>query len=234
MFDEITKESAKRGVEDIFSETEPSPTIPTGTANQPPMVPPTPTTPPPPVSLTGQSFSTKPEMGIMPPVSDDGSKKKWLIIGLVIIGLTAIALIGYWLLTRTVTDSSPTTNNIINTPVNEPVVQPPPPPPPPPVVNPELEDNDGDRLNTSEELNFGTDPNNPDSDSDGLFDGEEVMIYKTNPLNSDTDADGFMDGEEVSNGYDPNGSGRLLELPNGELNFQEVDSLLKQIDQGTT
>ena len=58
-------------------------------------------------------------------------------------------------------------------------------------------DIDGDKLLNDEERTLGTDPRNPDTDGDGLKDGEEVMTYKTNPLNPDTDGDGLKDGEEI-------------------------------------
>lgn len=58
-------------------------------------------------------------------------------------------------------------------------------------------DKDGDGLTKREEKELGTDPDNPDSDADGLKDGEEVRTYFTNPLNPDTDGDGLNDGEEV-------------------------------------
>jgi outer membrane protein OmpA-like peptidoglycan-associated protein len=57
------------------------------------------------------------------------------------------------------------------------------------------EDNDG--LMSDREKQLGTDPRNPDTDGDGLTDGEEVLKYSTNPLNRDTDGDGLTDGEEV-------------------------------------
>jgi rubrerythrin len=41
------------------------------------------------------------------------------------------------------------------------------------------------------------DPDNPDSDNDGLKDGEEVLDHKTNPINPDTDGDYLYDGEEI-------------------------------------
>lgn len=41
-----------------------------------------------------------------------------------------------------------------------------------------------------------------DSDLDGLSDDDET-IYKTDINNPDTDGDGYFDGEEVQNGYDP-------------------------------
>lgn len=74
-------------------------------------------------------------------------------------------------------------------------------------------DSDGDGLTDKEELEIGTDFQNPDSDNDGLFDGEEIQTYKTDPLNSDTDQDSFLDGGEVSNNYNPRGEGRLFEIP---------------------
>ncbi len=47
-----------------------------------------------------------------------------------------------------------------------------------------------------------------DSDNDGLFDDEEIQ-YGTDPNNPDTDGDGYSDGDEVKNGYNPRGSGKL-------------------------
>lgn len=66
-------------------------------------------------------------------------------------------------------------------------------------------DTDGDGLTDAQELELGTDPNNPDTDGDGLTDGDEVNTYNTDPLSADTDGDGLTDGEEV-NSYntDPN------------------------------
>ncbi len=49
----------------------------------------------------------------------------------------------------------------------------------------------------------GTDPNDPDTDGDGLADGLEVRELKSNPLLTDTDSDGFDDFFEVSTGFDP-------------------------------
>ena len=58
-------------------------------------------------------------------------------------------------------------------------------------------DPDGDGLTNDLEEQYGTDPNNPDTDNDGLNDGEEVNNYKTSPVDYDTDGDGLGDGEEV-------------------------------------
>ena len=52
--------------------------------------------------------------------------------------------------------------------------------------------------------NTGTNPSNPDSDNDGLKDGEEVITYGTNPLLTDTDGDGFSDKTEILAETDPN------------------------------
>ena len=47
-----------------------------------------------------------------------------------------------------------------------------------------------------------------DADSDGLNDYDEIF-YGTDVNNPDTDGDGFKDGEEVEKGYNPLGSGKL-------------------------
>lgn len=58
-------------------------------------------------------------------------------------------------------------------------------------------DPDGDGLTTRVEKGIGTDPMNPDTDGDGLNDGDEVLKYHTDPLNPDTDGEGLADGQEV-------------------------------------
>lgn len=63
------------------------------------------------------------------------------------------------------------------------------------------DDPDRDGLETQQENPLGTDPLNPDSDGDGLRDGEEIRKYRTDPLNPDTDADGLPDGDEVQRGH---------------------------------
>ena len=77
-----------------------------------------------------------------------------------------------------------------------------------------LKDNDDDGLiNIKEDINSNgivdpgeTDPNDPDSDDDGLVDGEEVFLgeygFITDPLDNDTDDDKIIDGEEVVEGND--------------------------------
>ncbi|MHA1125280.1 MAG: hypothetical protein ACTSQX_06570 [Candidatus Heimdallarchaeota archaeon] len=58
-------------------------------------------------------------------------------------------------------------------------------------------DTDLDGIGDSDEEVFCTDPNNPDTDGDGLSDGLEIEIYLTNPIVPDTDWDGLLDGQEV-------------------------------------
>ena len=43
----------------------------------------------------------------------------------------------------------------------------------------------------------------PDSDADGLPDAREYFVYGTNPNDSDTDGDGMNDGDEAAQGFDP-------------------------------
>lgn len=64
-------------------------------------------------------------------------------------------------------------------------------------------DADGDRIPNGEEQDYGTDPLNPDTDGDGLWDGEEVYDEHTDPLNPDSDSDLLNDGKEVKT-YDTN------------------------------
>jgi outer membrane protein OmpA-like peptidoglycan-associated protein len=64
-------------------------------------------------------------------------------------------------------------------------------------LKPQDNDPDKDKLLTDEERKLGTDPMNPDTDGDGLKDGEEVKTYLTDPLNPDTDGDKLRDGDEV-------------------------------------
>lgn len=58
-------------------------------------------------------------------------------------------------------------------------------------------DSDGDGLSDLEEDNLGTSLYNPDTDNDGLKDGDEVKIYSTDPLKIDTDADNLPDNLEI-------------------------------------
>jgi parallel beta-helix repeat protein len=64
-------------------------------------------------------------------------------------------------------------------------------------------DLDSDDLNNLAEYEHKTDPNNNDSDSDGLEDGLEVTLYLTDPADSDSDDDDWTDGAEVEAGTNP-------------------------------
>lgn len=100
-----------------------------------------------------------------------------------------------------------------------------------PVEESEL-DYDGDSLTNGEEEALGTDPLEPDTDNDGVFDWDEVEFHGSDPLDPDTDGDdlndydelyvwgtdpndvdsdedGFGDGVEVANGYNPFGDGDM-------------------------
>ncbi len=67
-------------------------------------------------------------------------------------------------------------------------------------------DSDGDNIPD----NLDPDPNDPDSDNDGLSDGDEDLNHngvfdpgETNLLDADTDDDGLSDGEEATFGTNP-------------------------------
>jgi len=68
-------------------------------------------------------------------------------------------------------------------------------------------DRDADGLNSAMEKRYKTDPNNPDTDGDGVKDGDEVFNLHTNPTLRDTDGDGLVDGIEDKNlnGYHDKG-----------------------------
>lgn len=104
-----------------------------------------------------------------------------------------------------------------------------------------LTDVDGDGVGIREEILNGTDPNNADSDFDGLSDDVEIRstqlinainikapnrypaYVKSNPLLADADNDGLNDKEERERGLDPNnadtdgdGINDFLDTFNGE------------------
>jgi outer membrane protein OmpA-like peptidoglycan-associated protein len=103
------------------------------------------------------------------------------------------------------------------------------------VITPEdpNKDSDNDGIPDKIEKQLGTDPHNPDTDGDGLTDGDEVNVYKTNPLKADSDGDGLNDGDEVKvyktnpNVADTDGDG----LSDGdEVNKYHTDPLKKDTD----
>ncbi|TSC99911.1 MAG: lipoprotein [Candidatus Peregrinibacteria bacterium Greene1014_49] len=60
-------------------------------------------------------------------------------------------------------------------------------------------DNDKDRANTAIERDVGSDPQNADTDADGVQDGAETFFLATNPVLRDSDGDGLIDGIEDKN-----------------------------------
>ncbi|MBI2475288.1 hypothetical protein HYV69_02565 [Candidatus Uhrbacteria bacterium] len=147
------------------------------------------------------------------------STKALLIAGAVI--LLALIVVGYILL-RT---SQPKTESQIK-PTSE--TQPTPRPEPEPIPAPEPEPEPAVESPFTNEIVPGK-----DSDSDGLTDIEETIIYKTNPNLPDTDLDGFLDGNEVFHLYNPSAKspGTLLEAgfvsrttiqPNIELMYPSI------------
>ncbi|MEM9235228.1 MAG: LamG-like jellyroll fold domain-containing protein [Verrucomicrobiota bacterium] len=68
-------------------------------------------------------------------------------------------------------------------------------------------DADSDNIeDAEEEFKLGTDPNNPDTDGDGIDDGDEISSangFVTDPTDRDSDDDGVSDGRELNDGTDP-------------------------------
>jgi plastocyanin len=70
-------------------------------------------------------------------------------------------------------------------------------------------DPDSDGLGNHAEFLERTDPTKPDSDDDGLADGDELNIYLTDPREKFSDGravseqNGYTDGSQVRNEYDP-------------------------------
>lgn len=78
-------------------------------------------------------------------------------------------------------------------------------------------DADNDLVNTKVEKNIGTDPDSPDTDRDGIWDGIEHFTH-TNALIRDTDNDGLIDGLEDKNW-------------NGSIEVGETDPRNKDTDR---
>jgi len=81
-------------------------------------------------------------------------------------------------------------------------------------------------LDLSFDVGTGTDPQNPDTDNDGLEDGPEVDIG-TAPLIPDTDGDGMNDGWEcLYDGFDPLSANDANDDPDndGATNRQEAEA----------
>ncbi|MFA4941751.1 MAG: hypothetical protein WC582_04145 [Patescibacteria group bacterium] len=212
MFDDLNQKNNK--IEDIFSGTE-APVKPDV------LRPKEPISSPPAEIFPNQAMPAREKQGM----------KKILIFVIMIIAVIIIIFGIFWILKKidsslnetpkTVENQETGQNQVPENATDNSVVPPvlPAPeltakdlffPPEAPVVL----DSDQDGLTDEEENILGTDINNIDTDSDGLFDREETKVYKTNPLLVDTDGDGYSDGDEVKNGYNPTGAGRLYEISN--------------------
>ena len=64
-------------------------------------------------------------------------------------------------------------------------------------------DSDEDGLSDSQEARYKGDPNNADTDGDGISDGDEVYTYRTSVNVADSDKDGFTDKQEVDLNTNP-------------------------------
>ncbi len=89
----------------------------------------------------------------------------------------------------------------------------------PSVSNNAQTNSDSDTLGDACEALYGTDAANPDSDADGIDDGDEINLYLTNPTLSDTDGDGFSDGDEVAAGTDPRDPNSQPVVADGDINI---------------
>jgi hypothetical protein len=70
-----------------------------------------------------------------------------------------------------------------------------------------------------------TDPNNSDTDLDGLDDDKEVLVHLTNPTKSDTDGDLISDFDEIAKGSNPNDDKdpKAIDTDKDNLtNFEEI------------
>jgi len=210
MFDDIQKEP-----EDLFAETD---------AAAPQVSPPGQSTAPMQTAPVASASPTQPQINEPTPsiqsrtetVSSAKHGFPWKVV-IMVLAIVIVIGVAFLLSMRILNSKTPTTpvapetNQTVSetaTLEEEPVIE-----QAQPVIQQTEVDMDKDGLSDVREAQLGTNPNNPDTDADGLFDKEEVDTYKTNPLNPDTDGDGYKDGDEVSKGYNPNGLGKLTELP---------------------
>jgi hypothetical protein len=137
--------------------------------------------------------------------AEDGRKRVFVWVG-VVVAIAIVGIGGWFAYAQLLAPSTPIVPGeqpIVETPSEQPVVE-----------TPATDDDfDRDGLTNAEEQQLQTDPYNADTDADGLYDREEVTAWHTDPLNPDSDGDGYLDGAEVANGFNPKGSGPLLELP---------------------
>lgn len=67
----------------------------------------------------------------------------------------------------------------------------------------DAEDPDQDGLSNLKEFQLGTNPTSPDSDTDGLVDGDEVQVFGCSPLDIHTAGDAaYTDADDLKGGWD--------------------------------
>ncbi|MCJ8313883.1 MAG: PQQ-binding-like beta-propeller repeat protein, partial [Saccharospirillaceae bacterium] len=92
-------------------------------------------------------------------------------------------------------------------------------------TNPLITDTDSDGLDDYEEVMlYFTNPNLSDTDFDLISDYDELNVYMTSPLLSDTDGDGINDKQEIDAGLDPlDNSDASLDYDNDHFeNYLEI------------
>ena len=90
-------------------------------------------------------------------------------------------------------------------------------------------DPDQDGLNNILEYQKKLDPNNPDSDKDGISDGDEVNIFNSDPLNAHTSNDPqYTDGDYIKGGYDINTGKRMTPQQFASINAKMRNFSLHQ------
>ncbi|MBL8030064.1 MAG: hypothetical protein JNN11_02350 [Candidatus Doudnabacteria bacterium] len=73
-------------------------------------------------------------------------------------------------------------------------------------------DPDHDGLKNLEEFDLQTDPNNADSDKDGIADGDEKYVFLTNPSNEHSGVNSnYTDADYAKNAYDPKTDAKYLD-----------------------
>lgn len=94
----------------------------------------------------------------------------------------------------------------------------------------EAADPENDGLGNYDEFKAGTNPLNPDTDTDGLADGDEMNIYKTDPTLKYTDRreivaqNNWTDGFQIKNGFDP----LTPALKFNDIRKQQIESAIQQ------
>lgn len=147
-------------------------------------------------------------------VSFLAGRRKWaiLVLGLLVIAVAIVLWQSRKTPPQTTANSNiSTTNTSVKTSNPAPTFR--------QVTVPIVTDTDKDGLTDQREAELKTNPKLADSDGDGLSDYDEVTVYRTNPLVQDTDSDGFPDGVEVQSGNNPNGAGKILNLPQSITNI---------------